>query len=183
MVPQGRVMSGQVQPRVQGCVLPVPTCTLGLSYPAGPVGEMLGGNFHPDHQALVSDSLAAHPHPHWATGRPLQAGLGAAALGFLPRGGRAALCHSQPGRAPSLGSGGHFRTPKALRGLQGPRRARCERAEVGLGRGRGERAGVRQRERGPGWRGAGFKGSGRCNPISAFVIRAAAEPKPGGRAL
>ena len=115
MVPQGRVMSGQVQPRVQGCVLPVPTCTLGPSYPAGPVGEMLGGNFHPDHQALVSDSLAAHPHPHWATGRPLQAGLGAAALGFLPRGGRAALCHSQPGRAPSLGSGGYFRTPKALR--------------------------------------------------------------------
>lgn len=42
MVPQGRVMSGQVQPRVQGCVLPVPTCTLGPSYPAGPVGEMLG---------------------------------------------------------------------------------------------------------------------------------------------
>lgn len=41
-----------------------------------PPGRDARDNFPPDHQAVVYDSQAAHPRPHRAAGRPLQAGSG-----------------------------------------------------------------------------------------------------------
>lgn len=82
-------------------------------------------------------STASAPTPAFGEAGPSRAGQSLSSFHPRSRAQASAFVIQSPGNLPSLGSGGHFQTPKALGSLQSPSPARCVRGSGAGGRGGG----------------------------------------------